>query len=158
MAQQRGLLSAKEAALLDEKRGISCCCDRGFDQRRDHGAVGTRRRPGCGQHDGAQAARNAGHRVCRRGGHDVYDPVPLTVAASQVLMLEEQDHTFAPLPAIARIALPRQELATLGSQTVFYIDGQPHTVLRLSEADWTDAHGEAPARQPCCSCVEVAAW
>ncbi len=65
-------------------------------------------------------------------------------------MVEEQDHTFAlPLPAVARIALPRrEELVQLGGQTVYYIDGQPHTVLGLSKLLGQTHSGEAPNRQP----------
>ena len=76
--------------------------------------------------------------------------VPLTVAASRLLLLDEQDHTFAlPLPAISRIALPRrEELVKVGNQTVYYIDDQPHTVIGLSKLLGLTYSGEAPSRQP----------
>lgn len=75
---------------------------------------------------------------------------PLTVAASRLLLLEEQDHTFAlPLQAVSRIVLPRrQDLVPLAGQTVCDIDGQPHTVVSLSQLLGQTHSSDAHARQP----------
>jgi two-component system chemotaxis sensor kinase CheA len=151
VAQQRGLLSAKEAALLDENESYQLLLRPGFSTKEEITALSGR---GVGLDVVSTTVRKLhgtlGIESAPGAGTTFTISVPLTVAASRVLMLEEQDHTFAlPLPAIARIALPRrEELATLGSQTVFYIDGQPHTVLRLSKLIGQTHTGEAPARQP----------
>jgi chemotaxis protein histidine kinase CheA len=151
VAQQRGLLSAKEAALLDENESYQLLLRPGFSTKEEITALSGR---GVGLDVVSTTVRKLhgtlGIESAPGAGTTFTISVPLTVAASRVLMLEEQDHTFAlPLPAIARIALPRrEELATLGSQTVFYIDGQPYTVLRLSKLLGQTHTGEAPARQP----------
>lgn len=151
VAQQRGLLSAKEAAQLDESETYQLLLRPGFSTKEEITALSGR---GVGLDVVSTTVRKLHGTLSIEStpgaGTTFAISVPLTVAASRVLMLEEQDHTFAlPLPAIARIALPRrEELISLGGQTVFYVDGQPQTVLRLSKLLGQSHTGEAPARQP----------
>lgn len=151
VAQQRGLLSAKEVSQLDEAESYQLLLRPGFSTKEEITALSGR---GVGLDVVNTTVRKLHGTLSIESvpgaGTTFTISVPLTVAASRVLMLEEQDHTFAlPLPAIARIALPRrEELVSLGGQMVFYVDGQPQTVLRLSKLLGQTHTGEAPARQP----------
>lgn len=151
VAVQRGLLSASEAHQLDETESYALLLRPGFSTKEEATELSGR---GVGLdvvnttvrklHGSLQLSSQPGQ------GATFLISVPLTVAASRLLMLDEQDHTFAlPLPAIARIALPRREdLVKIGNQTVYYIDEQPHTVIGLSKLLGLTYSGEAPSRQP----------
>ncbi len=151
VAMSRGMLSAHEAALLDEHESYQLLLRPGFSTKEEITTLSGR---GVGL-DVVNTTVRKLHGVLQLSsspgsGAAFTISVPLTVAASRLLMLEEQDHTFAlPLPAVARIALPRrEELVALGGQTVYYIDGQPHTVIGLSKLLGQTHTGDAPSRQP----------
>jgi len=151
VAVARGLLSDKEAMLLDEQESYQLLLRPGFSTKEETTALSGR---GVGL-DVVNTTVRKLHGTLQLdstpGSGAVFTiSVPLTVAASRVLMLEEQDHIFAvPLPAVARIALPRRdELISLGGQTVYYLEGQPHTVIGLSKLLGQTHTGDAPSRQP----------
>lgn len=151
VAVQKGLLSAAEANRLDENESYALLLRPGFSTKEEATELSGR---GVGLdvvnttvrklHGSLQMSSQPGQ------GTTFLISVPLTVAASRLLLLDEQDHTFAlPLPAISRIALPRrEELVKVGNQTVYYIDDQPHTVIGLSKLLGLTYSGEAPSRQP----------
>ena len=151
VAIKRSLLSATEAARLDEQEVYQLLLRPGFSTKEETTTLSGR---GVGLDVVNTTVRKLHGSLTLEStpgaGALFVISVPLTVAASRLLMLEEQDHTFAlPLPAVARIALPRrEELVQFGGQTVYYIDGQPHTVLRLSKLLGQTHSGDVPNRQP----------
>lgn len=151
VAIKRGLLSATEAARLDEQESYQLLLRPGFSTKEEITTLSGR---GVGLDVVNTTVRKLHGSLTLEStlgaGALFVISVPLTVAASRLLMIEEQDHTFAlPLPAVARIALPRrEELVQFGGQTVYYIDGQPHTVVGLSKLLGQTHSGEVPNRQP----------
>lgn len=151
VAIKRGLLNATEAARLDEQESYQLLLRPGFSTKEETTTLSGR---GVGLDVVNTTVRKLHGSLTLEStpgaGALFVISVPLTVAASRLLMLEEQDHTFAlPLPAVARIALPRrEELVQFGGQTVYYIDGQPHTVLGLSKLLGQTHSGDVPNRQP----------
>lgn len=61
--------------------------------------------------------------------------VPMTVLASRMLLIMDRDWPFAlPQASVARVVLVRRDrLISLGSHTIFELDGQPVVVARLAQ-------------------------
>lgn len=75
--------------------------------------------------------------------------VPLTIAASETMILEEGGRTFAlPLSSVERIVRARpDELHGMGGRTFYHLDDQPIPVVRLSRLlGLTERHEGSPFR------------
>ena len=150
-AVARGFLSETQCAALTEDETYSLLLRPGFTTR-DHITELSGRGVGLDVVNTAVQKLHGTLQVFSSPGQgcSFVVTVPLTVAASRVLLIEEQDHIFAlPLPAIHRIALPSaEELTQIADQTVFYMNGQPHTVVSLSQLLGQTHTGEARMRKP----------